>query len=234
MAKKSSSSQSRDSEVEQEIEWLSNVLVAQSENGLFRISEVKITFEQIEDLIEKARNKLDPEKGKQDPVSVEHYIDECWNLINTALNDSGKSYWYRFLHVIDIAIILGLAFFAVILLLAFVGTKMWFDGIPYWALLVGSLGGCLRGIWWLFNHISRKDFRRSWWYWFLISPVVGSGLGVIMYFAVLAGVAATTGSTTITQIGLVLFLSAFAGFNWNWAMQYLEKLAGSEASGKRP
>lgn len=119
---------------------MTDVLIAYSENGIFQLDEVKITFEQIKNLIEKARNKLDPEKGKQDPVSLEHYVDECWYLINTALNQSGKRYWNRFVHVRDISIFLGLVFVALVFLLTFFGTQVWFSNIPYWALLIGSFG----------------------------------------------------------------------------------------------
>ncbi|MBI3860238.1 MAG: hypothetical protein HY296_08445 [Thaumarchaeota archaeon] len=222
-------------EIRKNLEWLSDALLAASENGLFRFKEVAITFEAVHHALDKARKDFD--NGKGDLNETKKSNEECWKLLDEALNQAGNPYRNRFIHVRGIAFLLATTFVAILIGLAWAGTSTWFDTIPYWALLIGGLGGCLRGLWWLFKHVSRKDFRRSWWLWYVISPIVGSGLGVLTYFAVLAAVAATTTSTTISQAGLTMFLAGFAGFNWNWAVQFLENLAGAKSTavaGVRP
>jgi len=211
--------------IEYNLTWLSDILVAQSENGLFE-RQKEVTFDQIEKALDAARKTYDEGKGNvNDSLKA---IEECWKLVNDAINRAGSGYRDSYIHVTGLAALLGGIFITEILALAYFGSATWFAGVPYWAILIGSIGGCVRGFWWLYQHVDKMDFRRSWWYWFVVSPLVGAGLGVFTYFAVLAGVASTTSSATITQAGLTMFLVGFAGFNWKWAVQLFDNLAGSK------
>lgn len=214
-------------DIEKNLEWLSDVLIAQDENGLFDINSVTTKFAEIQNALDKARKEFG--NVTTDFSDVQTSVEKCWNLMNGSINQAPPGYRNRYVHVRPFASILGIVFLGSVVALSFRGDSIWFAGVPYWAPLIGCLGGSLRGLWWLFRHISRKDFRKTWWFWFIVSPLIGTGLGIFTYFAVLAGVAATTSSATISQSGLTMFLVGFAGFNWNWALQVLEGLAETKS-----
>jgi hypothetical protein len=215
--------------LQKEIDWAEGALLAQAENGLFSQRKVNVTFRDLENKLKLMRKVV--RRGDYD--KVQDAIDDFWGLFNKALNQADDSYWVKYVHVRAVALIDGIVLLVVLVASALFGSRIWFAGIPYWSLLLGSLGGSVRAIWWLFQHVSRKDFRRSWWLWFMVSPLVGAGLGILTYLAFYATVIASTTSAQITQPWLAMFLCGFAGFNWNWALNRLTAAGKSlDASSK--
>jgi hypothetical protein len=101
-------------------------------------------------------------------------------------------------------------------------TVLW---VPSWALLWGATGGVLYGLWWLWQHVSRRELRKAWYVWYLIlPPASGAILGAIAYLIFMAGFVASTGNGQVQQQYFIMLLSALAGFSSRWAVQLLENI----------
>lgn len=100
-------------------------------------------------------------------------------------------------------------------------TIMW---VPTWAFIWGAAGGVLQGFWKLWQHISQRSFRKFWFVYFFLLPLMGGILGALVYIVYYAGFIVATGGTQIATQSLAMLLSALAGFSSWWAVELLNAL----------
>jgi hypothetical protein len=90
---------------------------------------------------------------------------------------------------------------------------VWYSG------LAGGLGGCVEIFWRLYYRVSvKQDFDPQYLMYYLVKPVLGFVLGLIMYFLVAVGSTLMGAATTLPQAGtntgfvFAILLGFFAGF----------------------
>ncbi len=83
------------------------------------------------------------------------------------------------------------------------------------ATLAGALGGAVHGAGSLTQHLARRDWRREWLAWYLFRPLLGSGLAVLVYFALRGGFvpAGATGEVSPYGVGALAGLAGL--FTWH-------------------
>lgn len=79
----------------------------------------------------------------------------------------------------------------------------------------GMLGSCLQGFYWIWQQVSREQFRAQWSFWILSLPPGGLIFGGVAYLLITGGVLSllTTAPPAVNQYSAFLF-SALAGFSW--------------------
>jgi hypothetical protein len=116
----------------------------------------------------------------------------------------------------------------------------------------GTVGGILRGIWYLKDKVSDRRYRNSFRIYFLSIPFLGGLFGAIVYFLLVSGLfilaptqtpvilnqtasganVSQTGSATqpnVTTAGnistlAIIPLATLAGFNWEWAVMIFKRI----------
>lgn len=89
----------------------------------------------------------------------------------------------------------------------------------------GSLGAVLRGMWYLYHQVCKRNFRSCFIFSHLIAPIMGAIFGVICLFMIKAGVViAIANKSTEADPKIVLPLVILAGFSWEWVIDKLEVL----------
>jgi hypothetical protein len=105
----------------------------------------------------------------------------------------------------------------------------------------GMIGGILHGIWKLWQNVNKRSYRNAWLVYFISTPFLGGIFGSLTFFLVSAGLvivsqgtsnAAISSGTAVNPL-VVLVLAAFAGYNWEWAMVQLTRLAGSQSNSEK-
>ncbi len=98
-----------------------------------------------------------------------------------------------------------------------------FLSIPLEILVAGSVGSVLRGMTNLWYNVDRKQYRKVWATWYLLSPFIGALLGGLVYLAFYVGIAVTTSGAAISNPVLLILVAALAGYNWEWSRDVLAK-----------
>ncbi len=114
------------------------------------------------------------------------------------------SYTYGiFVLVYDIVWILALAFgysYTIRITSTYTDVVPQAVGIAIWVtLLAGGLGGVSKSLFSLYTHVSKGDFDRQFFHWYLVSPIAGAVLGVFVYVTAQMGI---TGVITAAQMGM--------------------------------
>lgn len=143
-----------------------------------------------------------------------------------------KGFGWRLLHLHQIHVLLY--YLVVTICLLNIGTGYWdFVGtevyeLPMAALVLGALGAVLRGLWWLYRHVSKRTFRVSFILPHLAAPWIGALFGLFTYLLLLAGVVSLEGPQGsgggIDQAALPLALAFLAGFSWEWMLERVDRL----------
>lgn len=85
---------------------------------------------------------------------------------------------------------------------------------------LGLMGALLKSLYWLQLQISNGSLRPRWWASFLVTPLVGVLLGAISSLLVKVGFKlAGGGGQALPDWRAVGLIAAFAGFNWEWALE---------------
>ncbi|MBN2147603.1 MAG: hypothetical protein JW726_09450 [Anaerolineales bacterium] len=95
------------------------------------------------------------------------------------------------------------------------------------SLVAGGFGGVLGALLALVKHISQEqDFDRQHTMWYLNSPVMASGIGVVIYLVMNAGLWSLTssGSQSINQPAIIYVLAWLAGFQQNVFTSIVKRL----------
>lgn len=114
------------------------------------------------------------------------------------------SYTYGiFVLIYDIVWILALAFgysYTIRITSTYTDVVPQAVGIAIWVtLLAGGLGGVSKSLFSLYTHVSKGDFDRQFFHWYLVSPIAGAVLGVFVYVTAQMGI---TGVITAAQMGM--------------------------------
>jgi hypothetical protein len=96
----------------------------------------------------------------------------------------------------------------------------------------GVVGSILRGFWFLWKNINDRSYRNAWFIWFLSIPFIGGILGSMVYFVIFTGVIIASSENIAIDNSespplnplVIIVLCAFAGFNWDWGIEQIEKL----------
>jgi len=98
-------------------------------------------------------------------------------------------------------------------------------GVPSSAAVAGGVGSVLRGLWWLWMKVSQREYRTHFLLAHLATPLIGIVLGIVAYLLVRSGVQlAGEGPIADGQMTEpVILVALFAGYNWEWALEKLEK-----------
>ena len=106
----------------------------------------------------------------------------------------------------------------------------------------GTIGGILRGLWFLKDKVSDRKYRNSFRIYFLSIPFLGGLFGAILYFILLAGVfilvpsqapntieSTQSASTSLNLLPTldIIPLATLAGFNWEWAVMIFKRIGDS-------
>jgi len=145
------------------------------------------------------------------------------------LHVNSAEFWWRFKYCYGgPALLYLLSMFATILVVWLFFSSSLSDStflwVPSWAFMWGAVGGIFNGFWWLWQHASSREFRKVWYVWYVILPIMGAILGALVYLVFLAGFITATGETQIKSQSFVMLLSALAGFSARWAVETLNNV----------
>jgi hypothetical protein len=205
------------------IEQVEASILVHDENGLFRHLEdrqtartqqttaEKITYEACQNLLLRARKALF--SSHPDARLARKLTDLAQHKLNTAFDQAGWYYRWKYVTPVFMLVYLLLAFAAIIVVDLESPPAVLFQVVPLWAFLGGAMGAILRAYWSLWNSASTRTYRKAWTVWFIGSPVFGGIFGALMYTAFLSGLVAVSSSQSkIENIALPLFLTGLAGF----------------------
>jgi len=92
---------------------------------------------------------------------------------------------------------------------------------------LGLAGAVLKSLYWLQYQINKGLLRPRWFAYFMVAPFVGVLLGALSSLAVKVGFKlASGGGGTAPDWRAIGLVAAFAGFNWEWALEKFR--AGAE------
>lgn len=214
-------------DVRSQINRVDTKLNKASGNGLFKAGvQDKETFEGIQAVLLEARNAIDSNHLSE----AETKLSLANGKFNNALQSTSRRWRFANLYAGYIWIYL-IGFLVAI----FVFYYFDFDGqlskndnftqAAIYATTWGCIGSILRGLWWLKKRVDIKDYESSWAMTFLSAPFIGSILGVLVYLLIIGGlVSITQQNFDIKNIFAIIPFSAFAGFNWEWAIEQFKRL----------
>jgi hypothetical protein len=205
------------------------------ENGLFKdndkYTEIKKDIKEIWEGLEKVEYKRSEAEIKLKEIR-EKYFDAV----------ESKNFWWKFQYVYAFPIfIYNVLFLLAIFFLYYLGINekmssiLQINSLPINAVIWGTIGGILRSLWKLWNNLDDRIYRSAWLINFLSAPILGAILGGLVFFIVSSGAVILTASSVTTgnnenglNSSLIIVLSALGGYNWEWAIEQLEKLKKHE------
>jgi hypothetical protein len=107
--------------------------------------------------------------------------------------------------------------------------KFWFDWtkVIEHATFAGMVGAVLRSLYWLQFQAGRGVFRPRWFVSLLVAPPIGIMLGWLVSLLINAAAQAVNKGTVNADWRTICLLAAFAGYNWEWTLEWLEEAANS-------
>ena len=240
-----------------EINRIDNWANVASDNGLFDTEQNKDKniFEEIQERLKDARKRL---YANELPES-DYEASKALRLYNKALYSVSRR--WRFANVYG-----GPMWFYLIGFLVAVLVFYWFhEDIQVFSLNVkiqqdalyaatwGTVGGILRGLWFLKDRVTDRKYRNSFRLYFLSVPFIGGLFGAFLYFILLTGFliltpshspVALTGTNNVsnsttaksTQTNspdstatnpAIIPLAILAGFNWEFALVIFKRIGDS-------
>lgn len=123
-----------------------------------------------------------------------------------------------------------------------VALQAWFSG------LAGGIGGAVAILWTLYYRVSvKQDFDRQYLMWYMVKPILGFVLGLVMYFLLIAASSlfgnpgTAPGFDSATGIALAIFFGFVAGFRqdnvYDWIYVIIKAIspkASAESQSKTP
>lgn len=76
------------------------------------------------------------------------------------------------------------------------------QAVLVFALAMGAAGGGLAGLRALAEHRAAEDFKTSYTWWYVIRPLIGAGLAVIVYLILRAGLVGAAPTTVLNAFGV--------------------------------
>ena len=94
------------------------------------------------------------------------------------------------------------------------------QSVLVFAAAMGATGGGLAGLRALADHRSREDFKVSFTWWYVIRPLIGAGLAVVVYMVLRAGLVGAAPTTVLNAFGV----GSVAALSGLFAQNVLERL----------
>jgi hypothetical protein len=93
----------------------------------------------------------------------------------------------------------------------------------------GCIGSVLRGMWYLKDKVSEREYKNSWWIYFVSTPFLGGIFGAIIYLVMIAGILSLgveqgDNELQINRPLVIVPIAALAGFNWEWAVKMFRRI----------
>lgn len=188
--------------------------------------------EKIQQNLEHARNNLENDNF----CGVKKHISNARFDYNSALYSTTKM--WRFINIYGGLIWIYLAgFLSLVLFFYTISIHIYFEEIlgieqaAIHAVTWGCIGGILRGLWYLKDKVSERQYKNSWCIFFLSVPFLGAIFGAIVYLILVAGllslgVGDQTNSSLpeISRPAVIIPIAALAGFNWEWAITIFKRI----------
>ncbi len=133
-----------------------------------------------------------------------------------------RYWWYKINNQYGI---LPIGFTLLGVLFAFYSIYGWMTALPSHleaahAAMMGLLGAALRMLYWLQFQLNKGQLRPRWIAVFLVAPFIGGLLGTVSYLMVVVGFKlASVGATVKADTLAIGLIAAFAGYNWEWALE---------------
>jgi hypothetical protein len=243
-----------------EINRIDNWTNAAADNGLFD-KQKKVpasAFEDIQCKLKEARKHL----YSDDFSDADYYTSLAIRAYDHALYSSSRTWRFSNIYAGHIWIYLVtflvavLAFYWYQLDSNFLKLHVHIQEAALHAATWGTVGGILRGLWYLKDKVSDRKYRNSFRIYFLSVPFLGGLFGAIFYFMLVAGLfilAPTQAPTILNQTGrasiinstasggqsnpttstgavstlAIIPLATLAGFNWEWAVMIFKRIGDS-------
>jgi len=219
-------------DIEQRIDTLDDEVRIASESGLFTEQHARVI--QILDKIQSARDNF----SSNNLNAAMREIGEGEALFDQTIQTRG--WWWRFRFLYNFPLLL---YYIGVLFLLFI---VWYNNchscqdqilfyVPMWSIVLGALGAVLRGLWFLYFHVSRKQFRSHWAIAHLLAPPVGGILGLLAYlllhagFVSISGTAVSGSETKFTDTRLPMAVAFLAGYSWEWILGLVGRVTGRTA-----
>lgn len=224
---------SRLASVRKDIDAIDTKVNIAARNGLFQ-NQTVVQVDSIQSILRKARIAADQNNLSESETQMSLASAE----LSAAINHT-KTTW-RFLNVYAIHIWIYLSSFLVGIFLfyyydlsAILSSNDDFQVIAIYAATWGCIGSILRGFWHLKKNVDLLKYQSSWIIYFLSTPFLGGILGVIVYLLIVGGlVSVSQNQFNIDNVLVILPFSAFAGYNWEWAIGLFNKIGDIVSSKK--
>ena len=219
------------SELFRRADKLETKLNVASDNGLF-IDQHVVSYEKILHELTKVfpiclKSSVSPDEYSKAIT----YLDTAQNNYDTAIQSVNRRktilYVYAFPTLAYLLAILTVIVTATIWKAPNVSTSIPFLSIPKKIFAAGAVGALLQDIWYLWQRVSQREYRKIWTTLYALSPVLGALLGGVVYLALVTGILVSTGIGTFTSLTLPILLAIVAGYNWQWAIDTIENIAKS-------
>ena len=207
------------------------------ENGIFQVQN-KVQREVIFSKLLEARKFLHQYDHKDDHKDdIEDSLAQCNNELsfaasyyNQAIMSAARSWRFNNIYAVNIWIYL-VCFIAFVFLFyyldidAFIVNRLGITQAAVDATVWGIVGALFRGLWYLWTNLNNRTYRRTWRIWFLSIPFLGAILGAIVFLIIAGGlVIVSEEDIDIINPIVIMVFAAIAGFNWQWAIEVLERV----------
>ena len=247
-----STDEDRRKKLKGDIDRVDEWVITAADNGMFKIlskDNNPNSLDAIENILNDARENLDPTNpSKYSLSSCETNIAKaagkyCDALYSTTwrwrfANIYGGHIWI-YLTLFLLSSIFALYYYRIdtIILHKFgiseshSAYEIYLNGIM--AVTWGAIGGIMRGIWFLKEHVDDRGLRNSWTVWFLSCPFVGGFFGAVVYFIVIAGLVSITvddvDDVNFNNSLVIIAITVVAGFSWPAALEMIKRVVNSLA-----
>lgn len=218
--------------VERRAEKLDTAVIYRSEAGAFEGKpprEPENILKRVKDARSAASNGEIAEAHKQ--------ISLGFTELHAAVRS--KSWWWRFVHIHAVPLFVYYLAFLVGLMLV----GLWADhaltiwGVPIIIVVFGTLGGVLRGLWWIYKKVQTRTLRTQFTMVYIAGPWLGGLLGMFAWVLIKGGLlflsgpggeagngtgTETTVTTTPEGMNAVAFL---AGYSWEWVVGRVQQFS---------
>jgi hypothetical protein len=99
-------------------------------------------------------------------------------------------------------------------------------GVPLSIVVLGAAGAVLRGLWWLYRKVTRRQYRPHFLVANLAAPVIGALLAVFAYLLLEAGLLSVgqNGESELGGAPLAQAVAFLSGYSWEWLVERVDKI----------
>jgi hypothetical protein len=213
-------------------------------NGLFNGCQKKHQLPAVDEEMTYSHINIDL-KNAQDNLDDEKYSDSRVAIASARMSYLkvlfSKPWRWRFVNIYAGPIWIYLISFLGLVLAFYIypGYDFISEGLEgveqaaFYSVTWGCIGGILRGMWYLKDKVSEREYKNSWLIFFVSVPFLGGIFGALAYLILLAGILSlgvggnsSQGLTgiEISRPEVIIPIAALAGFNWEWAVKIFRRI----------